>query len=208
MPKVNVPEAVRSLVLEEIASVNTALPVVVLEYVPSQCTVTVKPLLNKEYADGAIGEAPTLFDLPVIFPSAGGGLISFPIKQGDTGLAIFCQRSIDDWTYGDGSTVTPKSKQMHALNDGVFIPGLYTVNTHLSPDPDNVQIKFSGSTITIKTDGVVEIDAPTVIVNGDAIVNGNATVNGDVEVDGNIECSGEGNFVGGVKKNNVPYNHP
>lgn len=196
MPKVNVPEAVRSLVLEEIASVNTALPAVVLEYTPSQCTVTVKPLLNKEYADGAIGEAPILFDLPVIFPSAGGGLISFPIKQGDTGLAIFCQRSIDDWTYGDGSAVTPKSKQMHALNDGVFLPGLYTANTHLSPDPDNVQIKFSGSTITIKTDGVVEIDAPTVRITG------NVSVGGDVVTDAGISLNNHihgGVVVGGAK---------
>lgn len=208
MSKVNIPEAVRSLVLEEMAGTLTSLPVVVLAYDAGQCTVTVATLINKEYSDGAIGTPPTLYDLPVIFPSAGGGLISFPIKQGDTGLAVFCSKSIDEWVYGDGSAVTPASKRSNSLNDGVFFPGLYTVNTHLSPDPDNVQIKFAGSTITIKTDGVVEINAPTVIVNGDAVVNGNATVNGDVEVDGNIECSGEGNFVGGVKKNNVPYNHP
>lgn len=186
MPKVNIPEAVRSLVLEEIASVNTALPVVVLEYTPSQCTVTVKPLINKEYADGAIGEPPILYDLPIVFPSAGGGLISFPIKQGDTGLAIFCQRSIDDWTYGDGSTVTPRSKQTHSLSDGVFIPGLYTVNTHLSPDPDNVQIKFSGSTVTIKTDGVVEINASTVRITGDLSVGGDVVTDAGISLNSHV----------------------
>ena len=196
MSKVNIPEAVRSLVLEEMAGTFTSLPVVVLAYDAGQCTVTVATLINKEYSDGAIGAPPTLYDLPVIFPSAGGGLISFPIKQGDTGLAVFCSKSIDEWVYGDGSAVTPTSKRSNSLNDGVFFPGLYTVNTHLSPDPDNVQIKFAGSTITIKTDGVVEIDAPTVRITG------NVSVGGDVVTDAGISLNNHihgGVQVGGAK---------
>lgn len=183
-------------------SIFTGLPAVVVEYNAAQSIATVLPLVDAVYSDGVVKKSQLIYNIPVQWPSGGGGIISFPIKQGDTGWVAFACRSIDEWVYGDGSSVVPASSRTLDYNDAIFIPGITTVNTSLNPDPDNVQIKFAGSSITIKPSGEVVISASSITLNGDTTINGNLNVSGDVEGDG------KGNFASGVEKNSVPYNHP
>lgn len=183
-------------------SIFTGLPAVVVEYNAAQSIATVLPLVDAVYSDGVVKKSQLIYNIPVQWPSGGGGIISFPIKQGDTGWVAFACRSIDEWVYGDGGSVVPASSRTLDYNDAIFIPGITTVNTSLNPDPDNVQIKFAGSSITIKPSGQVVISASSITLNGDTTINGNLNVSGDVEGDG------KGNFVSGVEKNSVPYNHP
>lgn len=183
-------------------SIFTGLPAVVVEYNAAQSIATVLPLVDAVYSDGVVKKSQLIYNIPVQWPSGGGGIISFPIKQGDTGWVAFACRSIDEWVYGDGGSVVPASSRTLDYNDAIFIPGITTVNTSLNPDPENVQIKFAGSSITIKPSGEVVISASSITLDGDTTINGNLNVSGDIEGDG------KGNFVSGVEKSSIPYNHP
>ena len=65
------------------------------------------------------------------FPGAGGYRITFPVAEGDTGLLLFAESSLDKWLVS-GGTVDPEDDRRHDLTDAVFLPGCATLDT-LSP---------------------------------------------------------------------------
>ena len=93
----------------------------------------------------------------MINPSAGGGLLSFPVQIGDTVWLEFSMRNIEEWLEGDGSSVTEPTQRMHDMSDAVAVVGLYTKNSHLQPDPTDVVLKFKDNKLVLKEDGNVEI---------------------------------------------------
>lgn len=137
----------------------TQLPAVVTDVsqYQSQNIVSVKPVIDFMFSDGQISECPEIFNVPVINPSAGGGLLSFPIQVGDTVLVEFSMRSIETWLEGSGESVTEPTMRTHDMSDGMAIIGLYTKSSHLSPDPKDVVLKFKDNSIRLKEDGNVEI---------------------------------------------------
>jgi hypothetical protein len=120
------------------AEVRVALPCSVERWDPSTNTVDVKPQVQEthETEDGSLVSRalPVLPSVPVIFPGAGGMRITFPIQAGDTGLAIFSDRSIDAWCSAGGDTA-PVDQRRHHLSDAVFIPGLRPSSKAWSSDP-------------------------------------------------------------------------
>ena len=66
---------------------------------------------------------PLLVDVPVLFPSGGGGYMYFPLGQGDRCLVLFNDRDIDNW-FATGDTGAPNSPRMHSLADGIAIVGI------------------------------------------------------------------------------------
>lgn len=65
---------------------------------------------------------PVLEDVPIVFPSAGGFTITFPIAAGDEVLVIIANRCIDSW-WQNGGFQNPIEFRMHDLSDGFAIPG-------------------------------------------------------------------------------------
>lgn len=141
------------------SSVYTSIPAVVVSVgtFASEQTVDVRPLINKTYDDGVILALPNILAVPVVFPSAGGGLLSFPIVVGDTVLISFSMRSLDEWLEGDGTSATPVDVRTHYLNDAVAIPGLYTKKSNLSPNTADVELKFKGQSIKLTAGGDIII---------------------------------------------------
>lgn len=137
----------------------TQLPAVVTDVsqYQSQNIVSVKPVIDFMFSDGQVSECPEIFNVPVINPSAGGGLLSFPIQVGDTVLVEFSMRSIETWLEGSGESVTEPTMRTHDMSDGMAIIGLYTKSSHLQPDPKDVVLKFKDNSIRLKDDGDVEI---------------------------------------------------
>ena len=137
----------------------TQLPAVVTDVsqYQSQNIVSVKPVIDFMFSDGQVSECPEIFNVPVINPSAGGGLLSFPIQVGDTVLVEFSMRSIETWLEGSGESVKEPTMRTHDMSDGMAIIGLYTKSSHLSPDPKDVVLKFKDNSIRLKDDGNVEI---------------------------------------------------
>ena len=157
-------------------NVSTAIPakVVSVTSLNSKQVIDAIPLVNRVYEDNTVLEPATLTDIPLVFPSAGGGVLSFPIAVGDTVLLVYSMRSIDEWSSSDGSAQTPRDSRHFSRSDAIAIPGLYTDSTHLQPNTTDVELKFSGSSVKIKPDGDVTVDVAKDLI---------ATVAGDVVAD-------------------------
>ena len=157
-------------------NVSTAIPakVVSVTSLNSKQVIDAIPLVNRVYEDNTVLEPATITDIPLVFPSAGGGVLSFPIAVGDTVLLVYSMRSIDEWSSSDGSAQTPRDSRHFSRSDAIAIPGLYTESTHLQPNTTDVELKFSGSSVKIKPDGDVTVDVAKDLI---------ATVAGDVVAD-------------------------
>jgi hypothetical protein len=123
--------------------VHTAMPVRVETYDASLQRVSVQPVLKRAFTDEEgerqVERLPVITGVPVQFPSGGGYRLTFPIANGDTGLLIFCEASLDVWL-SQGGEVDPLDDRRFDLSDGIFIPG---VRSFAAPIGDAHETKFS-----------------------------------------------------------------
>lgn len=161
--KITLYDAIDSHIKRFRDNLYTALPAVVEKYNSDKQTVDVTPTLNMTTNKGQELPWATLRDVQVMFPSAGGGLLSFPVKKGDTVLLVFSKNSLDAWKNGSGNPVKLNSKRSHSASDAIAIVGLYTTQTNLSPNPDDVELKFNDNSIILKEDGNIEIKTNSTI---------------------------------------------
>lgn len=216
-------DLVNAAIEERLAELHTAMPARIMEYDPAKQEAVVQPLIKRRYYDAdnnpkGLVDQPPIVAVPVVFPSAATGIISFPIKKGDIVLLIFSELSVDNFNFSDGqSTVDPDDFRRFHYSDAIAIPGLYPFNRAIGSDPDNLAIRFNvggnESSIKFKPNGDVQITTSgKTIVNAtgtaevtaaSATVNCNTTINGNLNVNGNIECSqtvtGTTDVIGGGK---------
>ena len=115
---------------------NTAIIARVIKYdpvtqkvnaVPVQSTLQANPRFMEERGR-TVQEWPPLVNMPVFFPTGGGMTMTWPIKNGDTGLIIFQQESYEPWVRTGGSRPQKQIKSPYArkfnINDGIFFPGI------------------------------------------------------------------------------------
>lgn len=172
----------------------TAMPAQVVSVAdfPTEQTIDVKPVVRRVYEDTTVLESPDIYSVPVMFPSAGGGLLSFPIQVGDTVLLVFSMRSIEDWLEGDGSIVTPNSSRAHSLSDAIAIPGLYTKTTHLEPNAENVELKFKEMMVKLEPDNTLTVSNPegSIVLDPSGNITMNASGNVNITAGGNVNIQG------------------
>lgn len=139
--------------------IYTQLPAIITDVsqYESSNIISVTPTINILHSDGQVNECPEIFNVPVVQPSGGGGLLSFPLAVGDNVLLEFSMRNIEEWLEGSGEAVTEPTRRLHDISDAVAIVGMHTKNNHLSPDPNDVVLKFKDNKITLKNDGNVEV---------------------------------------------------
>lgn len=184
------------------ADMHTAIPGRIVEYDPVRQEAVVQPLIKRRYYDASgnpngVVDQPAIVAVPVVFPSAAGGIISFPIKKGDSVLIIFSEVSIDSFNFSDGTaTVDPDDNRQFSYADAIAIPGLSPFNVALGSHPENVVVRFNVGTanensVSLKPNGDVQIDTPSnFVVNAggnielnaggtlDAIASGVVTIDG------------------------------
>ncbi len=89
-------------------------------------TIEAQPAIQGVVEDESGGSEavnlPLLIHVPIIFPSGGGFLITFPLSEGDEVLVMFASRCIDAW-WQSGGIQRPLEYRMHDLSDGFAIPG-------------------------------------------------------------------------------------
>lgn len=205
------PNLITELVMNEIGdnnkTIHTGFPATVVEYEDQYCRV--KPAVNIRYQDGDVIELPDVLGVPVNFAAGGGGILSFPIRVGDTVWVQCSMVAIDEWLQEYQERFTPSTRRMHALNDAVVTGIIATKDRRLGVDPDHIQLKFhkppegesptysaeTWNSFTLKNDGAVELitdnnqnlflnqDGSIVIENTDA---GNKI---DLKADGTIEIT-------------------
>lgn len=191
---------------------HTCIPGRIVEYDATKQEATVQPLIKRRYYDAGpnadgIQEQPPIVAVPVVFPSAGTGILSFPVKVGDIVLILFSERSLDNWLFSDGaSLIDPQDHRQFNYSDAIAIPGIYPFQKALGGSTTDVELRMNSGTaseckVALKPNGDVVITSPAkVIVNstGNTEVNAanvnvtasTSTFNGNVSVTGDISCSG------------------
>lgn len=210
------PEEALRLALEGYTSgLWTALPGVIVNVNLEAMTVSVQPTIQgvntNAQGNQQFVNLPVLLDVPLVFPSAGGYTLTFPIKEGDEVLVVFASRAIDAW-WQSGGIGKPVEARMHDLSDGFAIPGPHSQATKLSDiSTASVQLRNNdGDTyIEINDDQEIKmvspvkviIDAPLTEFTG-AIINGTnpayaktAAFGGNVTSEADVIAKGRGSDI-------------
>ena len=139
----------------------------------------------------------------------GGGILSFPVREGDTVWVQCSMIALDEWLQEYRRTLTPSTRRMHALNDAVVTGIIATKDRRLGVDPDHIQLKFHKppqgddpnysteiwNSITFKNDCAVELTTDNnqnLFLNQDGsivIENTSAGNKIDLKADGTIEIT-------------------
>lgn len=170
----------------------TAMPGIVKSVNFSQMTCQVQPAIQGQIQDetGAIQNVnyPLLLDVPIVFPSAHGFIITFPLAAGDEVLVIFASRCIDSWWQSGGYNNRPVELRMHDLSDGFALPGPKSVpNVVGSISTTGLQIRNNAGTtyVEIAADGKIKLVSPSEIdVTGNLKVSGTIVANGEITGNG------------------------
>jgi phage baseplate assembly protein gpV len=201
----------------KLLDVHTAIPGIIDSFDPEKQTAKVKPAIKQLYApdnaDPKWQERAVCADVPVIFPGSGDYMLTFPVKQGDECLLIFCERSIDKW-YEDGGVQEQSDYRQHHAADAVALVGIRS-QPEVFEDFDNdypqlrnkdgdVFITLNGEdgiiTLQAGDDTVVTIDDDNTTVTvkaGDTQLtvddnNGTITAKADtIKLDGDVHITGD-----------------
>ncbi len=191
---------------EGIKDLHTSLPGIIQTFDPATQLASIQPAIKRIFIARESEEdilipsdLPLLINVPIIYPRGGGFSLTFPVKQGDECLLVFCERSIDNW-HQFGGVKDPIARRFHSLSDAVAYVGLsslvnkvpnYNANdTELKSDNGNVifTIREDG-TSTLKSTVSVTIDTPETTMTGNLTVNGNTKIDGTLEVDGKVTAN-------------------
>lgn len=127
---------------------SKCLPGIIKSFDPVNQTVTVQPAIKRIFGGESPVDLPLCVDVPVVFPSGGGLVMTFPIAAGDECLLFFADRAIDNW-WDRGGTQEPSEHRLHDLSDGFALVGVSSRPRFLSPE-------VNGEAIEIRTrDGSV-----------------------------------------------------
>lgn len=149
-------DVIETVVDSELVEMNTMLPGKINRVSGNMVEVQIQ--LKRTYEDGQVVEVSPLINVPVIQNtgnSSRAGLF-LPVKKGDTGMLIFCQRSLNRWL-DDGGSVDPQDDRKFDLSDAIFVPGLAPFSKTDDFETKNAVIKNSNMSIVLHPGGQVEI---------------------------------------------------
>jgi hypothetical protein len=178
--------------------VNTAIPGIVTAWDAASNLATVRPAIRMQIIrpDGAVDylDLPAVENVPACLPrsTAGGVLLTVPIKPGDACLLIFSQRAIDHFVQHGGiqnplTSDRPDLCEMrhHDLSDAIMLPGLWSI-------PDAVE-NWANDALELRTeDGSVKL----ALKSSGIEITGNAKITGNLQVTGTVDAT-IGTFDGG-----------
>jgi hypothetical protein len=171
-------EAIVKAIQDRLMDVYTAMPGRIEKWDWAKGSAHVKPLIQEiQDTSGKYKPLPVIAGVPVMFPSAAAGGLTFPIAVGDTGLLIFTKHALEVWL-SRGGDVAPGDPREFDLSDAVFLPGLRPFTAEnpaesasaLTLKNGRAKLKITGDKIAIGND-VAELlqivsDLLTVIVTG------------------------------------------
>jgi hypothetical protein len=197
-------EGLRAAIQGALADLWTAGPAIIQSFDPvfGTCTALLSIAAQIRDKDGKITQVaiPLLRDVPVIFPSAGGFCLTFPIKVGDEVLIVFGQRCIDGW-WQQGGIQAQAELRMHDLSDGFAIPGPWSkpkVPSGISTTAVQLRTNDGTAKIELTADGKVNIIAPGgVHVTGTLGASGEITANSTHTVSAHTHSDPQGGSTGG-----------
>lgn len=165
----------------QMENIHTAIPCIVVAVRDNgiQQMVDIQPAINQKSEDGTVKERPPVYGVPVSFPVSSTAGFTFPVKVGDTGLAIYSMRNMDNWKGGNGRPNTPSNQGKMDKGDAIFVPGIQPTGSavnnpskHTFPHNTSDAVLFQNlggveSEVRLKADGSIEINTSNqpVIIN-------------------------------------------
>lgn len=147
---------------------HTCLPVVVTKVI-NNSVVCIQPLLltrligqpptpNSTQNQGqSLQKQPIIQNVPVLHPRGEGYFIKLPVAVGDIGVAIFSERSLDNWKAGSGGFSDPNDTRAHHISDGIFIPGLYPTTNPITGNAGDMVLHNGVSELYLQKDGKFQV---------------------------------------------------
>lgn len=154
-------------------SMRVAIPGIIESFDPTEQTVRVQPAIRERVQDGTMQvrwvNLPLLLDVPIVLPRAGGFALTMPIRPGDECLVVFADMCIDAW-WANGDIQNQIEQRRHDLSDAFAILGTWSQPRRVpnyAMDAAELRIDDGSAKISIRS-GAIDIDAPTVRINGRA----------------------------------------
>jgi hypothetical protein len=165
--KVNyAPEAVElsDVIAEAMRATSVRLRVAMpcsIDSVVANQRVNLQPLIQARYLfqDEPV-TLPIIRNCPVIMPHGANYSIRLPIAAGDTGLAIFSDRSLDAWLAAaspGASPIDPQDTRCHNLNDAIFLPGLVPFASQTQESGNDLTISNGAAQIRLQPGGTMKL---------------------------------------------------
>lgn len=165
----------------------TAMPCIVQSIDFDDMTLSAQPTIQATIEDekGFLTSVnlPMLIKVPIVYPSAGGFTITFPIAAGDEVLVIFASRCIDSW-WQSGAIGVPMEARMHDLSDGFAIPGPKSqpkVISNISSTAVQIRNDAGSSYVEISSDGKIKL-----VSSSEIDITGNLKVTGTISATGEV----------------------
>ena len=180
------------MVDRSLTETHTCLPGIVESFNAATQLAKVNPAIKRLARSSGSVAIPPILDVPVVFPSAGGYSITFPVSAGDEVLLVFSERAIDNWL-SHGGVQEPYTVRKHDYTDAFAIIGIHSNSKAISSyATDGLEIRHntSGTKISVTSSEVgIDIDSSRVV-----------TYNADKSVTfGNgASITADGNFVSGT----------
>jgi hypothetical protein len=148
-------QVIKAAIESGLMKVNTWLPAQVTAVNGNQ-KVEIQPLLKRRYTDQTVVPLPPIQNVMVCMPMGANYSIKLPVAIGDTGIALFCQRSLDVWSV-QGGLVDPADTRHHDLSDPIFIPGLYPFNAQTQDTTTDLVVTNGEAQLRLLTGGKFKI---------------------------------------------------
>jgi hypothetical protein len=107
---------------------------------------------------GRLVKIPAIQNAMVCMPMGASYSIKLPVKIGDLGIALFCERSLDNYTHvsataqGNELFVDPADVRHHDMSDAIFIPGAYPFSKQTQDATDDLVLKNENAVLALGTE--------------------------------------------------------
>ena len=157
---------------------HTAIPCIVVAVRDSLkgAMVDIQPTVNQRFKDGTVKERPVILGVPVSFPVSDSAGLTFPIKVGTTGTAIFSMRNLDAWKNGSGRPTTPLNFAKFDKGDAIFYPGIQPPGVNVNNPSKRTWAHSTEDTVLVNNIGTDQECEVRLKASGDIVINTNQNV--------------------------------
>ena len=184
----------RAFMEKTLQNVDDFLPARVLSFDPATNRVRVQPQVLMGTTDGQRLSRAPIASLPVFRIGAGGGMLSFPIKEGDLGWIKASDRDLSLFLQSPGQEAWPNTRRMHSFQDAIFFPDAMMRANPTGDDADRIVMAWDDGSRVVIGQGMVEVHG----VSSVKVVAPAIGLEGAVTVTGTITSTGAASFAGGV----------
>lgn len=157
--KLTLEDTIKNIADIRIANIHTSIPAIIQTYDASKQKASVIPAIKKTYLKNGkkITEPmPVITNVPVCFLRSKHSSMTFPLEQGDEGLIVFCERSLERWLASGGVTENGDPRK-YDLKDAVFYPGLEDFAAGTVTEGESLAIKHYNAKILLTKENKIAI---------------------------------------------------